>query len=197
MLSRFLGGFGVAQPTFNRPQVNGCCSANGAIGLYYAWHGITRFNEGIATVNLFLNRASSWMDVDSYLPYEGKVVLHNKKAHTVMVRLPRWLHGKQVRSTVSGRAAQPAQAGAYLVFQQLKSNDEIRLEFPVAESADEYTIAGTRYRLSFRGSTIIDISPRAEAPATYPIFQRNYMMSGKARMKTVKRFVANHILPLQ
>ena len=27
--------------------------------------------------NLLLNRASPWMDIDSYIPYEGKVVLKN------------------------------------------------------------------------------------------------------------------------
>ncbi|MFO1094303.1 MAG: hypothetical protein U0992_13505 [Planctomycetaceae bacterium] len=65
-----------------QPSVAGCCTANGAQGYYYAWHGITRFDQGVATVNLFLNRASPWMDIDSHLPYAGKVVLHNKTAHT-------------------------------------------------------------------------------------------------------------------
>ena len=56
------------------PHAWGCCTANGAVGLYYAWHGITRFDQssGTATVNLLLNRAAPWLDVDSWLPYEGR-----------------------------------------------------------------------------------------------------------------------------
>jgi hypothetical protein len=77
-LEDFVGGFGEASLTATKAEMYGCCSANGSIGLYYAWEGITRFSDGVATVNLFLNRASKWMDVDSYLPYEGKVELHNK-----------------------------------------------------------------------------------------------------------------------
>src|SRR5262249_18307723 len=67
-IERFVGGF-TETPTLTaaNPVMYGCCSANGSIGLYYAWEGITRFKSGVATVNLFLNRASSWMDVNSYL----------------------------------------------------------------------------------------------------------------------------------
>ena len=58
----------------------GCCSGNGTQAMYYAWHSTVRFKDAVATVNLLLNRASPWMDVSSYLPYEGKVVLKNKQA---------------------------------------------------------------------------------------------------------------------
>lgn len=197
LLSSYLGGFGSARATYNRPAVNGCCSANGAIGLYYAWHGITRFADGVATVNLFLNRASSWMDVDSYLPYEGKVILRNKRAHTALVRVPGWVRSSQVKAMVNDRLVQPGRAGAYLVFQGLTSRDEVQLEFPVSESVDEYTIAGMTYRLSFRGSTMVDISPRTQEPGTYPIFQREHMKAGKAPLKTVERFAADHVMALQ
>src|SRR4029079_16103308 len=44
---------------------------------YFVWESIVRGHDDGAEVNLLLNRASSWVDVDSYLPYEGKVVLHN------------------------------------------------------------------------------------------------------------------------
>ncbi|MBI4531458.1 MAG: hypothetical protein HY709_08025, partial [Candidatus Latescibacteria bacterium] len=51
-----------------------CCSPHGSMGLFYAWEGSLRYAAGVAYVNLLLNRASPWMDVDSYLPYQGKVV---------------------------------------------------------------------------------------------------------------------------
>src|SRR5262249_33303385 len=151
---------GSAGPSYNRPAVAGCCSANGAMGLYYAWHGITRFDQGIATVNLFLNRASSWMDVDSYLPYEGKVVLRNKQATSANVRVPAWVESSNLKTFVNDRETKPSRVGNYLLFQQLKKGDELRLEFPVPATTDKYTIAGKQYTLTFRGSTLVDISPR-------------------------------------
>ena len=36
-------------------------------------------------MNLLLNRASPWIDVDSYLPYEGRVQLKNKTAYAYLV----------------------------------------------------------------------------------------------------------------
>ena len=197
VLSRFLGGFGSARATYNRPAVHGCCTANGSIGLYYGWHGITRFNNGIAKVNLFLNRASSWMDVNSYLPYEGKVVLHNKQAHTAHVRVPSWVEVGQVRSFVNNREGKPGRSGRYLVFQNLKKNDQIRLEFPVPTKIDKYTIAGKQYTITLRGSTLVDIAPREEVPGTYPIFQRDSLKATKAPLKKVRRFAAKGVLPLQ
>ena len=60
-VARYADGFGMGSLTAMRPAMFGCCSANGAIGLYYAWHGITRIDDRVATVNLLLNRASPWI----------------------------------------------------------------------------------------------------------------------------------------
>ena len=212
LLERYIGGFGHSWPTAAKPEILGCCSANGAIGLYYAWHSITRFDRGVATVNLFLNRASSWMDVDSYLPYEGRVILHNKKARSAMVRIPSWLDTKDVMAYVSDQPVVPPHSGRYLIFDNLKEDDKIRLEFPLPERTDDFTIGvdlppeqlvgqgpylGKKYKVSFRGSTVIDIQPRDTNPKKYPIFQREHLKMKKTPMKKVKRFAVDQVLPLQ
>jgi len=196
-LKRAIGGFSGAAPTCNEPSVWGCCSANGAIGLYYAWHGITRFDNGVATVNLFLNRAAPWMDIDSYLPYQGKVVLHNKKAHTVLVRIPAWVKMEEVKASVDGEAVQPPKPGRYLVFGDLKDDADIVLEFPLLEQTDHYFVHDTQYTVTFRGSTVIDISPRNSEPGKVPLYRREHFKARKTPMHRVKRFVADKVLPLQ
>jgi hypothetical protein len=198
VLKRFIGGFSGAEPTAIPPTVGGCCSANGAISLYYAWHGITRFQDGVAQVNLFLNRASPWMDIDSYLPYEGRVVLHNKLAHTALVRIPAWLDSTQMKYYVNDQQATPARAGNSLLFEQLGKNDLIRLEFPVPESQNKQKIHRTEYTLTYRGSTIVDIAPRKQDPKMCPLYQRDKMKKGtQAPLHEVERFVADNIIPLQ
>ena len=80
VIDRALGTFGsfpgVASIDF--PWIMQCCSPNAALGLYYAWEAITRIDGEHARVNLFLNRSTPWLDIDSYLPYEGRVVIRNK-----------------------------------------------------------------------------------------------------------------------
>jgi hypothetical protein len=198
LLKRFAGGFGNAAPNGVPHMVcdlAGCCTANGSEALYYAWYGITHFDAGVATVNLFLNRASPWMDVDSYLPYEGKVILHNKQARKALVRIPGWLNTSEVTTYVDGKAIHPPQAGRYLVVDNLKPKDEIRLEFPVREETDKYTVDGKIYQVKFRGSTVVDISPRDTDPKDYPLYECDTLASGKAPMKNVKRFIADRLIP--
>jgi DUF1680 family protein len=196
-LGRFVGGFTVGHPTAVMPFVAGCCSANGAIGLYYAWEGITRFSDSVATVNMFLNRASTWMDIDSYLPYEGRVELHNKQARAALVRIPNWVEIEEVKSLVNGHNSRPARSQRYLAFEGLRRGDTIRLEFPNPESQGEYTINDTKYRMTFRGNTVIDIEPRTTDPKLVPAYQRDRYRQQKAPMRTAMRFAAERILPLQ
>ena len=197
MLKRFLGGFGPARPTHNRPVVWACCTVDGAMGLYYAWHGITRFHDGVAKVNLFLNRASSWMDIDSYLPYEGKVVLHNKKAHTALVRIPVWLEPDAVQCYVDEKAVKPLCSNGYLIFKELNPTDRIRLEFAMPESTAKYTIHDETHTVSFHGSALMDIQPREDTTGVYPIYQRERYKATQTPMKTVERFAPDKVLPLQ
>jgi hypothetical protein len=136
------------------------------------------------------------MDIDSYVPYEGKVVLHNKLARTALVRIPSWVESGEIESFVNDRAAKPVLTGRYLLFEKLKPADQIRLQFPLRESTRTYTIAGKSYNVSFRASTVLDITPHEDNPKVYPMYRRDYLKASKAPMKTVRRFVADRIIPL-
>jgi hypothetical protein len=195
---RFRGGFGLGGITTidENGQIAGCCTGNGSAALYYAWEGVTRFHDKTATVNLFLNRASPWMDIDSYLPYEGKVVLHNKLASTVMVRVPAWLDKSTVSIDVNGKPVTVTPAGRYLMIGDLSPKDVITLAFPIKQVVEKDTIAGTTYTITFRGSTIVDIQPRANGPHSYPLYLRSAFTAEKAPMRMKRRYVADRLIPL-
>ena len=210
LLKRFVGGFNQSVENWinsTGPHAWGCCSANGAIGLYYAWHGITRFDEPTrtATVNLLLNRASQWLDIDSYLPYEGKVIIHNKQARKLLVRVPGWVEPDQVRCFVNEKPVRPALAGRYLVFDGLSrkglfrrgGGEAIRIEFPVSDSIEKHTVGGREYTLTFRSSTLMDITPRSSDPGHYQYYLPQRFEGNKAPMRERTRFVADKTLPLQ
>jgi len=99
LLTKYQGGFTVSWPTTIDRMMFGSNIASGTFGLYHAWHGITRFDKatGVATVNLFLNRTSEWMNVASWLPYQGKVELTNKTGHQGRRAHSSWVDINQVK----------------------------------------------------------------------------------------------------
>ena len=193
VVERTLGGFSEATPSAIGPVLGvaafGCCTGNGTMALYYAWEGIVRYRDGTATVNLPLNRASPWVDVDSYLPYEGLIRVTNKTASSVAVRIPRWVNISNVQFSVDGASARPSRVGRYLAVDGLKPGQVLDLAFDVPRSSAGYTVHGQRFVFDFRGSTVVDVSPREDSPLYYPIYQRDHLKSDNTPMRRVTRYV--------
>jgi hypothetical protein len=197
VIARTLGAFaGHSAPTsIPRPWVMQCCTGNASQGLYYGWEGIVRQEGDGAQVNLLLNRAAPGLDVESDLPYEGRVVLRIKSLRRVAVRIPAWVDRRALRATVGDAARPQAWAGSYLLLDDLRPGQSVTLTFPVGESAASYTVnSGTpmeqTYRCVWRGSTLVDISPRDEAPTSYPLYQRAGWRAAVAPRRIARRFVA-------
>ena len=183
-----------------------CCSPWGAMGMFYAWEGTLRYADGTARINLLLNRASPCMDVDSYLPYEGKVVLRNKTAREVLVRIPLWIDKKAVGCRLGSKTKSPEWIGNYLRIQGLKAGDVVTIEFPVAERTERWTTDETivaflpgwpgkvTRNFRFRGNTLVEITPPVP---TWPLNKGNWWLyqdrarkyrASKASMIEVTRF---------
>jgi len=201
VIARSLGNFaGHSTPnSIPKPWVMQCCTGNGTQGLYYAWEGIVREHGDSAQVNLLLNRAAAGLDVDSYLPYEGRVVMHNKSLRRISVRIPSWAPRREVRAIVAGAPRPLEWVGNYLRFDDLKPGEKIEITFPVQETTASYTASARTkdeqtYRGTFRGSTLVDISPRDEAPTSYPLYLRDHLRGDTAPLRKVTRFVPATII---
>ena len=146
-----------------------CCTANGARSLYHVWDSIVTREPDVVRVNLLLNRASPWVDVDSYLPVEGKVVLHVKDAPRVAVRVPEWGNPALVRTTVAEREATTQIEGRYVRVSGLRPGDVVTLTFGVPERTIHRVIGEIPYKLTLRGSNVVAIDP---AGVLYPLYER-------------------------
>jgi DUF1680 family protein len=176
-----------------------CCTGNGTRGLYYAWEGIVRESQDTAQVNLLLNRASRLLDVESHLPFDGKVVIRNKAARRIRVRIPFWVNRRELRAKVSSRPVALDWIGRYLIFDDLRPGDLLALQFPVRETTAHYTVNAQTphertYACTFRGSTLVDMSPRDESPTSYSLYQRESLRHQGAPLKEVTRFVPDRII---
>jgi len=193
-----------------------CCTGNCTVALFFAWDSIVQFKDGTAQVNLLLNRASPWLDVDSCLPHEGRVVIRNKKCGRIAVRIPLWVDKEALRCRVNETETGPAWLGRHLIFAGVQPGDVITLDFPMSESTETYVLKWKRrggwrefsnpgggqweplenpdrYTCHFRGNTLVDITPRTEGRGL-PLYQRNHLRRGGAPMTRVRRFVSPIVL---
>ena len=169
------------------PYLMQCCAGNAGRSMYYAWDSIVTREQDRVRVNLHLNRASRWLDVNSHLPYEGKVRLAIKEANRVAVRVPAWTDQDQLGCKVNGKVGNPTRSGNYVELEGLKQGDVVDVEFPIGETSAYRTIADIPYRLVTRGNTVVDIHPRG---VIYPLYEREEYRRDRAPMKEVTRFVS-------
>lgn len=95
---------------------------------------------------------------------------------------------------VSGREVAPGWLGGYVVFEDLRPGAEITLQFPVHETTASHTVNSRtemeqRYTCTFRGSTLVEIDPRDERPASYPLYRRGHLRRDEAPIKAATGFV--------
>jgi len=191
-----------------------CCTGNCTKALYEAWDAIVDFDESTRTaqVNLLLNRASPWLDVNSFLPHEGRVSIRNKKAEKVSVRVPLWVDREAVDCEIDGDLVQPVMLGNKIFLTGLEPGDEVTITFPMVERMERLSVVlpregfwlesttprdgmedlqAVKYTLYFRGNTLVDIAPRDRNPGL-PLYGDRTLERFRAKCGTrrVERFVA-------
>ena len=196
-----IGGYSNHVPPY-KTSTSLCCSPHGNMGLFYAWDATLQYDEDVARVNLLLNRASPWMDIDSYLPYEGKVVLRNKQAKDAFVRIPLWVDRAKVRCNVAQREIAAKWFGNYLRIASLQPDEVVTIEFPVEERTEQWTKPNhgeflitaiperTKFTFRFRGNTVVEVAPPLMEGS--PLYRnRPEKFAGKtAPERKVTRFVS-------
>jgi hypothetical protein len=195
ILEKCVGGF-AGKP--NKTCTWLCCSPHGAMGIFYAWDATLRYQDDVVRVNLLLNRASPWMDMDSYLPYEGKVVLKNKQAKEAFVRIPLWADKNAVRCQTQHHDVKNVWFGQYLHFSNLAPDDVITIKFPMVERTETWTVDTKDkpyidytsvedhvYTCRFKGNTLVSITP----PFSALFAHRQEYLKDKAPMHKVTRCV--------
>jgi hypothetical protein len=195
-MERNIGGF-AAHATANdfskgRSGIAACCTGNGARTLYDAWQHILHFADGKLRINLLLNRASPWADVDSYIPYEGRVDVRVKRACELAVRLPEWVQPKQAACRVNGAERPVAWEGRYAQVGQVAAGQVVTLTFPIAERMDRIDIQKHRFTLLRKGNEVLRIDP----PGQYhPLYQRDHYRQREVRWRRMERFVTDKSIP--
>jgi hypothetical protein len=166
-----------------------CCTGNATRAIYYVWEHMLDYQGGTLKINLLMNRASTWADVYSHIPYEGKVEIRLKKScKQVSVRMPEWVTGdeqQKVACTLNGKEASFNWDGRFINLGPAQPENRITVTFPISERTVKVRIGGDDYSYTLRGNTVISVDPPGN---NHPIYQREYYR-GDVRWRSVNRFV--------
>jgi hypothetical protein len=169
-----------------------CCTGNGTRAIYYVWQNVLTGKDGHLRVNLLLNRASYWADVDSFIPYQGRVDVKIKKGCALSVRIPEWVKPEQTHCQVNGADRSLSWDGRYAVVGPVQPPDVVTLRFPIFERTDVVQIQGQEYTLIRKGNDVVQIDP----PGRFcPLYQRQKYRDDLPRTRKVLRFVASQEIP--
>ena len=169
-------------------SIQHCCTANGARAIYYAWENIMHHVGDRLRVNLLLNRASPWADVDSHVPYVGQVDVKVKQALSLSIRIPEWVQPGEVRVRVNGADRPVCWDGRYADVGGVTPGDVATMTFPIAERTEGAWIEKAHYTLVRKGNDVVAIDP----PGRFcPLYQREHYRQNDTRWRKVERFVSN------
>jgi hypothetical protein len=165
-----------------------CCLGNGSRAVYYIWKNMLDFSKGRLRVNLLLNRASTWADIHSYIPYEGQVDVKVKKDLELEVRIPEWTQPGEVTCSINRVRMEISFNGRYAVVGDVKSGDKVSLMFPISERTVRTNLGGKPFTLVLKGNEVVFMDPPGKY---YPLYQRDHYRENKVRWIQRERFAAS------
>ena len=166
-----------------------CCTANGSKGLYWIWERILRYDgRGRLRVNLLLNRASPWADVESHVPYRGRVDVKVKRPIDLSIRIPEWVRPEETRCQVNDTERRLGWDGRYAQVGSAKPGDTVTLTFPIVERTDVVQVEKQPFTLVRKGNEVVSIDPPGR---THPLYQRERYREDTPRWRKVTRFVSS------
>ncbi|MDO8686127.1 MAG: glycoside hydrolase family 127 protein [Clostridiales bacterium] len=163
-----------------------CCTGNATRAIYYVWENIIDCKDGKLRINLLMNRASKWADINSHIPYSGRVDIKIKQDVDLEVRIAEWVKPEEAVCMVNGNKCEITFDGRYACVGSVHKDDEVVLEFPINETTEEVVIEKHVYTITRRGNDIVAINPQGK---NCPLYQRGHYRNGETLWKKSVRFV--------
>jgi len=161
--------------------IEGCCINGGLRGLFLANQNAIVETSDEVRINLLWSGGTSGVEVVSHMPYEGRLEISPKSRKQLLVRCPDWLPSRAARVDGADSVTTVGVGGVdYLRIADARSGSRITLRLDQPGFEREYSVAGTTYRVRWRGDTVTEIKP---VGAPYPIFERTSLSLGKTPFK--------------
>jgi hypothetical protein len=167
--------------------IQNCCTASASRAIFAVWRDMLAYKEGNLKVNLFFNRASKWADIDSYIPYTGRVEFKIKEPLNLEVRIPEWVKPDEAKCKVDGAGRALGYQGRYAQVGEVERGQTVLVTFPISERTEKRRIQGYDFSFIVRGNDVVAVDP----PGKYsPLYQRGHYRTGRPLYQKVTRFIS-------
>ena len=166
-------------------------TAAGARALYWIWNRILSHQDGKLQINLLLNRVSKWADIQSCIPFQGRVDVIVKQPADLSIRIAEWTQPHEARIQVDGSDRNITWNGRYAQVGRVDAGQTVTLTFPIEERQDVVHVQKRRYTLVRRGNDVVSIYPRGKY---YPFYQRDHDRTSDVRWRKKTQFVGEEMV---
>ncbi|WP_159881708.1 hypothetical protein [Paenibacillus puerhi] len=154
-----------------------CCLGSGTRGLFMGWSNSVTEKNGTVSINFLLNRGSKWLDVSSYLPHEGKVVIHVRQdVQRLQIRIPEWAGFTKIRfvrelngEVTEGKGSEPSRwvHKHFLLLGAAQAGETITVTFPLSFRKTLENAVGQTFETEWRGDDVVNITPKGTKKPLY------------------------------
>lgn len=159
---RMIGGYaGWSSPThflatrenlhWGGPELQGktrafqnCCGGSGTHAYYIAWKNASRFDDGILSVNMHIDKLLPQAEIRCYQPYDGLLTINLTQSCTMKIRIPDFASRDDVQVTVNGDAKEFAVSGNFLKILDCANGDKIEMRYPLPTKVERVTIGNKK-----------------------------------------------------
>ncbi|MDU0203739.1 glycoside hydrolase family protein [Paenibacillus sp. MAH-36] len=178
-----------------------CCLGSGTRGLFMGWSNTITEKKGTISVNFLLNRGSKWLDISSYLPHEGKVVLDiHTDISRLQIRIPEWAGFTKIKyvrerggEVIEGKGNEASSwvNKHFLLLGAAVAGEKITVTFPLSFRKTLENAVGQTFETEWRGDDVVNITPKGTKKPLYSgrqVFEEAPMRAGEYR-RLDKEFV--------
>ncbi|MBM3492803.1 MAG: hypothetical protein FJX72_00560 [Armatimonadetes bacterium] len=170
-----------------------CCGGSGTHALYIAWKNAARFDAGVLTVNMHLDKLLPQAEVRCLQPWRGELTVDLKTDCEVRVRTPDFTSVGDMEVLVGGRPVPASPMGCFVRVADRRAGERIVVRYPVPVRAERVSIGNRatvapaqshyplmerpglgkrgafrqyRYSVTWKGDTVVRIEPVGRMPRT-------------------------------
>ena len=132
------------------------------------------------------------MDIESHLPYTGRVDIRIKQAVNLKIRIPDYVSLNDFTCKLNDKKAEVTWEGRYACIGEVGSNTIVTITFPLNEKVDRIWNEGQKYTVTFKGHDVVEISPPG---VIHPLYRRDHYRENSTRFKKCEQFCFTGDIP--
>jgi hypothetical protein len=148
-----------------------CCGGSGTHAFFIVWKNASRFENGILSVHLHIDKLLPQAEIRCLQPYQGRLTIALKQPCSVRVRIPEFVRAQDMQATSNRGEVQAKVWGNYLEIRDRQAGEILDVHYPVPLWEEEVTIGNPgfrqyRYHVTWKGDTVVRLVPSDEPPNT-------------------------------